>query len=138
MKPAGHAIASGITGLLVWLYFKSLPAAIISFLTGTLIDFDHYFDYYANHHFTLSLRKVYCASLATDFKQLYLLLHSYELVLALWAAIGIFSLGAAWKGAAIGLTLHIILDQFTNPIRLPGYFLAYRIAKGFKKESISR
>jgi hypothetical protein len=137
MKPTGHAIASGVIGFFVWLYFKSIPAAIVSFLAGTLIDFDHFFDYYVNHHFTLSIRKVYAASSETDFPRLYLLFHSYELVLILWASIGIFSLGIFWKALAIGLTQHIILDQMTNPVTLPAYFIIYRIVKGFKKEYVT-
>lgn len=138
MKPAGHIAISGVISILVGYFFRSIPAGIASFMTGTLIDFDHYFDYYANHHFTLSLRKVYEASEATDFTHLYLLLHSYELVAILWIACLIFSLGPVWKGIAIGLTQHMIVDQFTNPMTFKGYFLSYRILKGFKKEDVTR
>jgi hypothetical protein len=138
MKPIGHIAISSVVSVFVYYFFKSFPAAFASFLTGTLIDFDHFFDYYANHHFTLSLRKVYEASEATNFKKLYLLLHSYELVVILWLAITILSLGPIWKGVAIGLTQHMIVDQFTNPMTFKGYFLIYRIAKGFKKEKVTR
>jgi hypothetical protein len=134
MKPQGHAIASGIISLIVWYAFRSFPAAVASFLTGTLIDLDHYIDFFANHHFTLSLKKVYEASEASDFTKLYLVCHSYEMVIILWALIAVFSLGAVWKGIAIGLTQHMILDQLTNPMTFSGYFLIYRAVNGFKKE----
>ena len=137
MKPTGHAIFSCIIGLFVWYYFKSAGAAIVSFLTGIFIDLDHFFDYYANKHFTLSLKKVYDASCDDSFDKFYLLLNSYELVIALWVLIAAFSLGIFWKAVAIGFTQHMILDQLTNPLTVPGYFLIYRIMKGFKKESVT-
>jgi len=69
-------------------------------------------------------------------KRLYLVLHSYEILIALWSAIFIFSLSNFWKAIAVGLTQHMILDQITNPISRLGYFFTYRIARGFDKELI--
>ena len=64
-------------------------------------------------------------------KRFYLLLHSYEILIVLWAAIIILGLSNIWKAVAIGFTQHIILDNITNPIRRMGYFLSYRASKNF-------
>jgi dolichol kinase len=136
MKPSAHIVASSIIGICVWVYFRSFSCAITSFLVGVLIDFDHVFDYYKNHHFTLKIKDIYCACVEVNMKKLYLVLHSYELVIIFWIVIYAFSLGNIWKAAAIGLTQHMLFDQFTNPMVLPGYFMTYRIMKGFKKESL--
>lgn len=123
---------------MVWYFLRSAPAAAASFFSGILIDVDHFIDFYANHRFTLSLKEIYRACSDTDFKKLYLLCHSYEIVLVLWVLIALFSLGAIWKGIAIGLTQHLLLDQVTNPMTVPGYFLIYRIVNKFKKEAVSK
>ena len=73
-----------------------------------------------------------------ELKKLYLILHSYEIVIIFWAAIYIFSLGKLWQAIALGLTQHIVLDQLTNPMRPFGYFFTYRFLKRFKKEKVLR
>jgi len=132
--PSSHVAASGIIGVFVWLHFKSFDYAIVSFVAGTFIDLDHVIDYYLNHSFTLKVRKIYNACLKMNLKKVYLLLHSYEIVILLWYLIYAMPLGNFWKAVAIGLTQHLIFDQITNPLNTYGYFLTYRIMKGFKKE----
>jgi dolichol kinase len=136
VKPIAHAVTSGIISAFVWMHFRSFSCAAVSFIAGVFIDLDHLIDYYAAHRFTFSVKRIYCACVRIRFKKLYLLLHSYEIVIILWIAIYAFSLSDIWKAAAIGLTQHIIFDQITNPISALGYFLTYRIMKGFKKDHI--
>ena len=136
MLPLGHVIASCIISSLVWIFFKSFACAAVSFASGILIDKDHLIDYYISHGFTLKARAVYDSCLHMRLKRLYLIFHSYELIAIFWAAIYVFSLSNIWKAAAIGFTQHLIIDQFTNPIKRPGYLLAYRIVNGFKTDSI--
>lgn len=71
-----------------------------------------------------------------NLKKWFLLLHSYELIALLWGAIWLFSLSDIWKAVAIGFTQHMVLDQILNPINTYGYFLTFRIMKGFNKKSI--
>lgn len=136
MSPVAHVIASGAISVFVWWHLKSAACAVTSFAAGVLIDLDHLIDYYANFRFTLSIRKIYLRCLGMRLKRLYVLLHSYELVIALWAAIYAFRLSDIWKGIAIGFTQHLLFDQITNPLNTFGYFLTYRIVKGFRKEHI--
>jgi hypothetical protein len=138
VKPLAHIAVSGVISFIVWAYFKSFGCALVSFATGVFIDLDHLVDYYANHRFTLSAKRIYCACIRIRFKRLLLLLHSYEILLALWIAIYVFSLSDIWKAAAIGLTQHVIFDQVTNPINTFGYFLTYRMAMGFSRDRIIR
>jgi hypothetical protein len=136
MRPIPHVVTSGIVSALVWIWFKSFGCAAVSFITGVFIDLDHLVDYYSAHRFTFSIKRIYCACLRVNFRKLYLLLHSYELVAILWAAICLFSLSNIWKAAAIGLTQHLIFDQISNPINTFGYFLTYRIINGFDRDRI--
>ena len=136
MLPRGHVIASGIVGLCVWAYFKSIGCAAVSFASGVLLDADHLIDYYASHGFTFKFKDIYAVCRDVKLKRLFLVLHSYELLTLFWIAIFAFGLSNIWKALAIGWTQHILLDQFTNPINPPGYFITYRLIQGFKKERI--
>jgi len=96
------------------------------------VDLDHLIDYYASYRFSLNLKHMYRALEEVRLKRIYLVLHSYELVICSWAAVLLFSPGMVWKGAAIGLTQHLIFDNLTNPINTKGYFLLYRLMKRFR------
>ena len=138
MKPSAHiAISLGVS-YLVSRFFESIPAFFITFIGGVFIDLDHLVDYSLNHTGTLDLKKMYDKFMTLDLKRFYLVLHSYELVFCLWFYISIFKPNILWTAFATGYTSHIILDQLTNPIKVQGYFLSYRIYKKFHKHSIIR
>ena len=136
MTPRPHIVASGIISILSIAYFKSFGDAAVCFLAGVLIDLDHIIDYYLNYGFTVSIKKIYNCCEMMDLKKLYIVLHSYELIAFLWAAIYIFSLSKFWQAIALGLTQHIILDQLFNPIRTFGYLFTYRFFNAFDADRI--
>ena len=88
MRPIYHvAVSAGLS--LGWFYLvKSWPSALVCFLSGILIDIDHHLDYYIVH------KKIpWKYSDLWDFcrfdpkAKIYLLFHSYELILPLWGII---------------------------------------------------
>lgn len=79
---------------------------------------------------------IYDAWARINMKKLYLVLHSYEILIILWIIIYTAGPSVFWKAAAIGLTQHIILDQFTNPVFILSYFFTYRLLNGFDKAMI--
>ncbi|MDD5135784.1 MAG: hypothetical protein PHX20_04960 [Candidatus Omnitrophica bacterium] len=131
MAPIPHVVASGIISALFLAYFRSVGYAAICFLSGVLIDGDHIIDYYLNRGLTLNILKIYKCCLTNSLKKIYVILHSYELVLFLWAAIYIFGLSKFWQAIAVGMTQHILLDQIANPVTAFAYFFVYRAANGF-------
>ena len=68
--------------------------------------------------------------------KMYLWFHAWEYLWVLWLLIYFFQLGIFWIGFAIGLTVHLVCDNFANPIRPLGYFLIYRLRHGFDKKVI--
>ena len=117
-------------------FFRSAPCGVITFIAGTMIDIDHFLDFYLHQPFTLNLKKIYAAHESRVLPKAYIILHSYELFAALWLAIYFFSLGRYWQAAAIGFTQHFILDIITNPVHTLGYFLTYRAIKKFRSDLI--
>ncbi len=100
-----------------------------------MLDVDHLFDYYANHGPTVNIKKLYITVERVDLKRIFLLLHSYELLIFLVVLIYIFSLGDVWKALGIGVVSHVVVDQISNPVKPLAYFLTYRVAKKFEKEA---
>lgn len=135
MKVKHHIISSGMISGLIYLFTNSLSNAIASFLGGILIDLDHFIDYYMNFGFSYNLKKICDAIDNFRLSKLYLLLHSYELLITFWLAIFIIPLNSIYLFIAIGVTQHIFLDQLFNPVTPKTYFLSHRIACRFKKES---
>ena len=135
MRPPFHIAASAAISFFVYLYFKSVSCAIISFLSGILIDLDHILDFclsYGIRQYNSFFKKIY----AVDLKKLILFFHSYEFPILLWLGIILFSLNKYWISLAVGLTQHLLFDQFTNPMTFRGYFLLYRIYHKFDTEKI--
>lgn len=120
----------------LYFFYKSAALFLTSFVAGTLIDIDHVFDYYIQEGVTFKIKTIYAWNKKSEYKYLFLYFHSVELLIMLWAGIFLFRLSIFWVVLTIGLTQHILLDIFFNPIHSYAYFLSYRIMKGFKKEYI--
>lgn len=135
MSPAKHAAVSAVTGLTFFYLTKSAPGALVCFLSGVLIDLDHLLDFYLG-------RKKICRKFSEmeDFclneegGKLYLILHSYELMIALWLMGIVFYLPLVWFGLAVGMSVHLLFDQFTNPTYPFAYFWFVRCRFGFTRK----
>ena len=137
MLPTSHAIISGILGYGIYKCSGSAPAGCAAFLSGILIDFDHHIDYLiAKGRIPLSYKKLFYFCSYDSYPKIYLLFHAWEYLALLWFFIYIAKLHVIWIGFALGLTTHMICDQWVNPLKPLGYFLIYRIKQGFLKRKI--
>jgi len=129
-------------GSAVYIYFGSIWCGAATVIAGVLIDIDHIFDYILNHGFTFSPKKFYIYCMVCRFKRILLVFHSYELLAVIWAAIFALSLGRLWVAVAIGLTLHLAMDQIRNVNRRKVdpriYFFTYRLMNGFETRKLLR
>ncbi len=137
MRVLGHTAASLTMGTILYNYAHSLSGFLCFLMAGILMDADHYLDYAREHGISLNLKKVYnTCKTPTSFKRLTLILHSYEFVIILWALIFAFDLNIIWNYIAVGLTLHLLIDQVTNPVRSFSYFFLFRALNNFQVEKV--
>ncbi len=118
------------------IWVRSWGALAACFLSGILIDLDHHLDYIIIRKkipFRYKSLLEFCHVDHTH--PIYLLLHSYELLLLLWVSVFLFDLGVIWMGAAVGFTAHIFCDEFANPIKPMAYFLIYRAKNRFNRRA---
>jgi len=128
-----HIIASGITSAYYAYVSHSWLGAAACFLSGIFIDMDHWVDYcWIKKKICWSLKELedYCYHGNKEDK-IFLFLHSYELLLTLWAAAFLFFNDPVWIGLVFGMTVHILLDQIFNGVYPWAYFLFYRAKHGF-------
>ena len=137
MKTSHHIIASTGISLGFQAAAHSWPATLGCFLSGILIDTDHYLEYYLiRKRFPFRFKDLVDFCFDASVPKLYLIFHAYEWLFILWFSIYFFDLGIIWTGIAIGLTTHLLLDQCFNPIKPPCYFLTFRIKNDFEKTKI--
>jgi hypothetical protein len=134
MRARGHIIVSAGVSLGCQVTMHSWPATLGCFASGVLIDLDHYLEYWLlRKKFPYRYKDLVDFCWYNEEKKLYLLFHAYEYVFVLWFLIFFSGLRQVWLGLAIGLTIHLVLDQFTNPIKPLFYFLTFRIKNQFDK-----
>lgn len=117
---------------LVYLFSRSLTAALACFGAGIFIDIDHFFEFFYKFGFQrISLKKFFRAAENHEYDRFFLFFHSYELAICLWL-IALFLIRKPWAwGFALGFTVHIIADQIYNPCHPLTYLLIYRIKNRF-------
>ena len=133
MRPVAHIAASLGLSLAAYYYFRSLACAILLFSGGALIDIDHLFDFIYNHELK-NFKNFFQIIYACNLRYVFLLLHSFELVILLWTISVLTGFNKYILSFSVGITVHMLMDQISNPVTPRGYFLLYRLMHGFKAE----
>src|SRR3972149_10143828 len=128
MIVSSHIKASGVLGLGVYAYTGEYLPSIACFLSGWLIDVDHFLDWRANFGLTLNYARVFKNFERGRLRHAYILLHAWEYIIAVLGLYTLYDLPPWVPYATLGYTCHLILDQiFNRPKRSLTYFLTYRI-----------
>ena len=137
MNAGYHVVVSAGVSLGLQATLHSWPATLGCFLSGVLIDVDHYLEYWIiKKKFPFRFKDLQDFCDFSETKKTYLIFHGYEFLLILWFLIFFLQLNLVWLGVILGLTVHMIFDQFTNPIKPLFYFIIFRIRHNFEKSKI--
>jgi len=138
MKPSRHIIASALLSGVLWFFTKSFFAAGLCFVSGVLIDVDHVIEYIIHYGARgLNLKKVYKACEDMRFNRLYLVFHTAELGILLWAAT-VLTQNIYLLALASGYSLHLILDIVGNQVHPLYYFFILRLLHKFHTERLTK
>jgi hypothetical protein len=138
VQPGSHIATSTVVSALLYGATHSVPLTVSSFLAGFLIDIDHAFDFVREHGITFDVRKFFHLFNEVRFRKLTFVLHSWELVLLVLAFSMINGIHEGLLGVAIGMTHHLVTDQFINRVRAGGYFFTFRLYHRFAVSAIFR
>ena len=125
-------------GIIISFFTKSLFAGLICFFSGVLLDIDHIIEYIVHfgwRNFTLKGCYEECERIAKGqgelrFKKMYLIFHSAELIFILWLA-SFYTKNIYLFSAALGYSLHLVLDCIGNQLYPQAYFILWRTINNF-------
>lgn len=137
MRLHHHAIASTLIGAGLYGLTGSLPLAASSFAAGVFIDIDHLADYWREHPRSCDLRHFFATCHRYGLRQVYLVLHSLELLPLLGLALYLIR-GEVMLGLFIGFAQHMALDHLYNRTHGPSYLFIYRWRLGFYNDKVFR
>ena len=132
MRVRPHIASSIALGVVLYYIFKSVPMAISAILSGVLIDLDHVLEGYISFGRKFNIWQTIKIAENCEFRNFYVIMHSYELLFALALLAFIFRPGDVLIGICLGLLLHIIIDSAFNEIRPNAMFFIKRLKAGFK------
>ena len=137
LSPAVHFATSLVGAGIVYSMFGSFISAVAFFASGVLVDLDHLLDYLKEYNMRgLSVHRFFKTCYEDKFKKAILIFHSYEFLFIFWIVITIFRLDIFWIALALGMTMHLVLDQLRNNVFALSYFLTYRWIKNFNTKDI--
>lgn len=137
MSPTQHTLASIATSGVFFTATGSWTGTLTCLISGILIDVDHHFDIWIyRKKFLWKLKDLYHFCDKEKKGRLHLIFHSYELLVLFWILIFLFKLSFFWSGMAVGVTIHILLDQLFNELQPWTYFFTYRLKHGFSKACV--
>lgn len=132
MKVSTHVKISGVLSLGVYACTSELVPSLACFLSGWLLDIDHFLDWVMNFGPTRNCARVVKNFEKQRLRRVYVILHGWEYVIGLFAIHILYGLPQWAAYATLGYTCHLTLDQiFNGPKRPLTYFLAYRISHKF-------
>jgi hypothetical protein len=128
MSPRNHLLISSVAAASAGWHLQSWTTAAACLIAGTLVDMDHYIDFWLNHGFHWRPSELLDFCNYGSSQRFLALLHAWELIpLLLWSAWLPGWYGDAATGIALGYTLHLIADQLGNRHLNPWcYFILYR------------
>lgn len=136
MKPSIHALASAGAAAVSFALTSSAETSLAIVVSGVFIDIDHVFDYLREYGFRPRPVFFYSVFRRIVFKRLFLIFHSWELLATLWALTFLAQTPPILLGCAIGITLHLIMDQIGNQVFPLTYFITWRLRHGFLADRI--
>ncbi len=137
MRVTSHIKVSGILGLGVYAYTGETVSSVACFLSGWLIDLDHFLDWVMNFGPTLKHARVLSNFRMHRYRRLYVIFHGWEYFIGLFAFHILYGLPPWVFYATLGGACHLALDQIYNgPKRPLAYFITYRLYQRFKASNI--
>lgn len=141
-----HFTLSLMVGFVIWRISGNFYAILIALAGGFFVDLDHLIDYFLAFGFKFNLAyflKGY-SFLKTD--KIYVVFHSWELaIISLSISLFFFSqpanlinftISVFLLSFSLSLFLHLVVDVFTNDMKVRAYFLLYRINNNFELKTM--
>lgn len=130
-----HLMAALFLSTVVYAVFRSWKAVVICFVASFYTDIDHLFEYFLAKGWQFDWKSMVTGEYFVIVDKRYVFLHSYESILI---ALGLVLLkkikGSSAVAYSVGLLGHLMVDQFSYPLKPLAYSLIYRWMHNFNPE----
>ena len=127
-----HVALTTPVALLALPFLEDGLCALFFWAGGIFIDIDHIIDYVREKRkLPVSLAAIERFFYDLELKQLYCVLHSYELLAALFAMNFFFFQSSYGYSLLLGCLVHLITDSVSNQVHWKSYFFFYRLKHSF-------
>ncbi len=135
-----HILVGAAGSLPVFWISHSFQTTLAFFLSNSLIDLDHLFDYWYDHGFNLNWNRFHKACGKADFIHFIVVLHSFEVLLLMLVVLFISRETIFYfyiLGIFAGFGYHMAFDiSFNKGMKLKYYFIFCRYLKNFKLDDM--
>ncbi|UCH79914.1 MAG: hypothetical protein JSW20_09175 [Nitrospiraceae bacterium] len=136
MKLHHHVAVSTTLSMFLFMIFKSSYLSVACFLSGILIDLDHFIDYFREQGINLDIKKFFRICEHAQFNKILLLLHGWEWIIVMCTISWSLGWAPLMTGIIIGFSHHIMLDSLYNRTHLRTYSIIWRWSKGFDFDTV--
>ena len=139
LRPEKHVLLAGALGGVGFLSTRSTSVAVATFLAGVVVDGDHLVDYaiyWKSKGGRPPLKELINGSMFRQWGKFGICLHSYELLLPLWALALISDSITLVSWVSFSFVVHLISDQISYPLHPLIYFFTFRLNKRFEFASL--
>jgi hypothetical protein len=138
MRARHHVLMSTVVSAGLHAAFRSPALTVSSWLAGIFIDLDHIPDYIVQFGFRPDLKLFLHSFGSRVYKRIFIVLHSWELIFAMTAAVWLTGWNEIATGILIGFWHHMFFDQLINHPTALGYFMFWRIKNRFIPQKMFR
>ena len=131
MKLHHHLAVSIPISCVIFAVSRSVLMTLVSLIAGVLLDIDHGFDYLREYGLRVDLPFFFRSFHDTLYRRVVIPLHAWEWLPPLGGVAILMHGNPLLVGTLIGMTQHLVFDQFTNGACGRGYFFSYRVMKKF-------
>lgn len=121
---------------LVYVFFRSWKGVLVCFIASFYTDIDHLYEYFLANGFSFDWKSMVTGQYFVTVAKRYVWFHSYESVLIAFVLVVIKAI--RWQTAvaySMGFLGHLMVDQFSYPLKPLAYSLIYRWYYGFTPEA---
>ncbi len=133
MKSWAHMLAALPLGGAYYLSQGSAPLALTAAAASVLVDLDHVPDYLWWRGGWHGLGDFFESFHEQRVSRIFIVVHSWELMLLAWALILTWGATAWLQALAVGWTYHLLWDLATNSVGFCFYSLVHRARQGFER-----
>lgn len=126
-----HFSVAVFLSAVIYFLYSSWKWAAVCFIACFYTDADHLYEYVLVNGWQFDIKNMISGQYFVELNKRYLWFHSYETLILVWGLALWFKRKPFAVAFSLGFLSHLMIDQFSYPLKPLAYFLTYRWMNGF-------